>query len=240
MKRVGTICRIFRIPSVGRAWRLSLLALLVPLVVSGQTYSEMLDSLEEAQAMVRKFPDNIDLRLKKATWNIYLEQWNYAKEEYDRVLSRDPKNVAALYYRAFVNEKLHRYKYAKKDYKTMLRIVPGNFNGLLGLALVEQKDWHYTEAMNLINRVVQLYPDSAVAYAARAGIELERGMLELAEFDFTEAMRLAPANTDYIISRADVRLRMKDKRKAREDLDLAVAKGVPRPSLSELYARCKE
>ncbi len=205
-----------------------------------QSYNDLLDSLENAQAQLRKFPDNIDLRLKKASWNIYLEQWNYAKEEYDRILSKDPKNVAALYYRAFANEKLHRYKYAKKDYKTMLRIVPGNFNGMLGLALIEQKDMHHTDAMNLINQVVQLYPDSAVAYAARAGIELERGMLELAEYDFTEAMRLEPSNTDFILSRADVRLRMKNKRKAREDLDLAVSKGVPRPSLAELYERCKE
>ena len=205
-----------------------------------QSYNDLLDSLENAQAQLRKFPDNIDLRLKKASWNIYLEQWYYAKEEYDRILSKDPKNVAALYYRAFANEKLHRYKYAKKDYKTMLRIVPGNFNGMLGLALIEQKDMHHTDAMNLINQVVQLYPDSAVAYAARAGIELERGMLELAEYDFTEAMRLEPSNTDFILSRADVRLRMKNKRKAREDLDLAVSKGVPRPSLTELYERCKE
>ena len=213
---------------------------IVPILSSAQGYDALLDSLEQAQTQLRKFPDNIDLRLKKASWNIYLEQWNYAKEEYDRVLAKDPKNVAALYYRAFVNEKLHRYKYAKKDYKTMLKIVPGNFNGLLGLALIEQKDLHHTEAMNLINRVVQLYPDSAVAYAARAGLELERGMLELAEYDFTEAIRREPSNTDFILSRADVRLRMKNKRKAREDLDLAVSKGVPRPTLSELYERCKE
>ena len=81
--------------------------------VYGQTYEEMKDSLEAATKLCEKFPDDNDLRLKKASWNIMLEQWSYAQREYDIVLSRDPSNVAALYYRAFTNEKQKRYK---KDY----------------------------------------------------------------------------------------------------------------------------
>ena len=213
---------------------------LVGLGAHAQSYDQLRDSLEAATDMLRKFPDNIGLRLKKASWNMLLEQWNYAKEEYDAVLKQEPNNVAALYYRAYVFEKLHRYKYAKKDYLDMLAIVPGNFNGLLGLALLHQKDMHYTEAMTLANQLVELYPDSAVAFAARGGMEVERNMLELAEYDYSEAIRLDPANTDYIINRVDVRLRMGKKKEAREDLDNVVKAGIPRPALVELYARCKE
>ena len=213
---------------------------LVGLGAHAQSYDQLRDSLEVATDMLRKFPNNIGLRLKKASWNMLLEQWNYAKEEYDAVLKQEPNNVAALYYRAYVFEKLHRYKYAKKDYLDMLAIVPGNFNGLLGLALLHQKDMHYTEAMTLANQLVELYPDSAVAFAARGGMEAERNMLELAEYDYSEAIRLDPANTDYIINRVDVRLRMGKKKEAREDLDDAVKAGIPRPALVELYARCKE
>lgn len=205
-----------------------------------QSYEQMCDSLEAANKMVQKFPEDNDLRLKKASWNLLLEQWEYAKREYDTVLDKDPRNVAALYYRAYVNEKLHRYKFARKDYEEMLAIVPGDFHGQLGLALLLQKDMHFTEAMNRINQLVEQYPDNAVAYAARAGMESERGMLELAEYDFTEAMRLAPDNTDYIINRADVRIRMKHMQEARQDLDLAVEKGISRPALADLYARCQK
>lgn len=206
--------------------------------LSAQTYEQLRDSLESATRLCEKFPDDNDLRLKKASWNMMLEQWNYAQKEYDLVLSREPSNVAALYYRAFTNEKLNRYKFARKDYETMLKIVPGNFNGQLGLALLNQKDMHYTEAMDMINRLAEQYPDSALVYAARAGMEVERGMLELAEYDFTEAIRREPNNTDYLINRVDVRLRMGKRKEAREDLEAAVKAGIPRPALSDLFSRC--
>ncbi len=223
---------------IGRLFLL-VMALAVSPGAMSQSYEALRDSLEAATAMVKKFPDNTDLRLRKASWNMLLEQWDYAQAEYDFILSRNPRQVAALYYRAYTYEKQHKYKHARGDYEAMLKVVPGNFNGQLGLALLNQKDMHYTEAMDMINRLVEQYPDSAVAYAARAGMEAERGLLELAEYDFTEAIRLDPVSTDYLISRADIRLRKGDKRKAKEDLDNAVKAGVPRPSLSEFYARCR-
>lgn len=205
-----------------------------------QSYDELRDSLEVATAQLRRFPDNIGLRLSKASWNMLLEQWDYAKEEYDKVLERDPKNVSALFYRAFVYEKQHKYKHARKDYEAMLSIVPNHFNGQLGLALLCQKDMRSSEAMDRLNILVEQYPDSAVAYAARAGIEMERGMNDVAEYDFSEAIRLAPSNSDYILSRADLRIKMGKKKLAREDLDRAVLAGVPRPALNGMYAQCRE
>ncbi len=211
-----------------------------PTYVLAQTYDEMRDSLEAATKLVAKFPDDNDLRLKKASWNMLLEQWNYAKNEYDIVLSKDPANIAALYYRAYVNEKLNRYKFARKDYETMLKIVPQHLNGQLGLALLNQKDMHYTEAMNIMNRLVEQYPDSAIVYAARGGMEVERKMYDVAEYDYTQAMRLQPDNTDYILCRADVRIRMKHLKEARQDLDLASSKGIPRAALTQLYQKCSK
>jgi tetratricopeptide (TPR) repeat protein len=155
------------------------------------------------------------------------------------VLRRDPQNVAALFYRAFVNEKMHRYNFARRDYEAVLSMVPGNFESRLGLALLNQKDHHYTEAIDHINLLVSQYPDSAVAYAARGGMEVERGMLELAEYDFGKAISLAPCNTDYRLSRADVRLRLKRKDEAREDLDEMVKRGVSRANLADWYAKCR-
>ena len=135
---------------------------------------------------------------------------------------------------------MHKYAFARMDYERMLKIVPGNFNGQLGLALLNQKDMRYTEAMNIINHLVEQFPDNAVAYAARAGMEQERGMMEVAEYDFSQAIRLEPDNVDYLLSRADLLIKMGRKDEARRDLDTAVAKGVPKPSLADMYARCRE
>ena len=194
------------------------------------------DSLKVVSEQLAYHPDSIDLRLKKAAFNLQLKQWSYAKDEYDYVLSRQPDNIAALYYRAYVNEQIGRYNFARIDYENLLKQVPGNFEAQLGYALLNQKDKHYTDAYNQINRLVQQFPDSAVAYAARAGIEMERGMLELAEYDYEEAVKREPSN-DYLVSLADVRIRLRKYSEARKVLDGMVKDGTPRAALKELYDR---
>ena len=144
-----------------------------------------------------------------------------------------------MFYRAFVNEKQHRYKFARLDLEHLLYVVPGNFEATLGLALLNQKDNRHTEAMNMINLLVEQHPANALAYAARAGMEVEQKLYAPAEYDYGKAIELSPDNTDYLLSRADVRLRMKDKKGAREDLDRMVSLGISRASLSAWYAKCK-
>ena len=153
------------------------------------------DSLAAATSVLAYHPDSIDLRLKKAAWNIQLEQWSYAKDDLDKVLFLNNTNIAGLFYRAFVNEKLLRYNFARLDYQNLLVLVPGNFQAQLGLALLNEKDKHYTEAYDGINNLIEQYPDSATAYAARGGMEKERGQLELAEYDYARqspSMRIIP------------------------------------------------
>ena len=213
---------------------------LLPLNGFAQQREALRDSLKKATEALEYHPDSVDLRLKKAAWNLQLEQWQYAKDEYDRVLSKDQHNIAALYYRAFANQKLGRYNFARLDYEHLLQRVPGHFSALLGLALLNQKDKHHTEALNQINLLVSQHADSAVAYAARAGIEVEQGMLELGEYDYSEAIKRDQKNTDYLLNRAELRIQLGKTEKAREDLDRLVSLGVPRPALKNWYRRLKQ
>lgn len=221
------------------------LAASMPVIAQGidgeeLTRDNLRDSLRQAMETLSYHPDSIDLMLKKASWNMQLEQWQYAKEEYDKVLRLEPGNVAGLFYRAYANDRLHRYKFARLDYETLLGIVPGNFEAQLGLALVNQKDSHFTEALDGINRLVTAFPDSAVAWAARAGMENERGQLELAEYDYSEALKRDPGNQDYLLNRADLLIKLKRKDDARRDLDAIVKMGTPKMALKEWYDKCKQ
>ena len=198
------------------------------------------DSLSKATDLLAYHPDSIDLRLKKTSWNILLEQWNYAKEDLDKILFLEPNNIAGLYYRAFVNEKLGRLNFSRLDYEHLLMLVPGNFEGQLGLALLNQKSKHFTEAFDQINSLVNQYPDSAVVYAARGGIEKERGWLELAIFDYSEAIRRDSTNRDYLLNRIDLLLSTKQSKAAIRDLDRLVSLGVNRNSLRELYIKAQK
>lgn len=216
------------------------ITILFSLAAGAQTAQEMRDSLAIATEELAFHPDSIDLRLRKAGWNVQLQQWDYARAEYDYVLRLDPENVSALYFRAYVNTRQGRYKFARLDYENLLTIVPGNFEAQLGLALLNQKDNHFTEALDLLNALCGKFPDRSEAFAARGGVEMERGMLELAEYDFTEALRLEPSNTDYRLSRVDARLKLGRAQEARDDLDELVRQGIPRPSLDHLYQQTRQ
>lgn len=115
----------------------------------------------------------------------------------------------------------------------------GNFESQLGLALLNEKDKHYTEALDGINRLIEQYPDNPIGYAARGGIEAERKMFMLAEYDFTEAIVRSPDNQDYILQRIEVYIQQRKFSQAKRDLDLLVKRGVSKPALKDFYDRLK-
>lgn len=198
------------------------------------------DSLAAATEALAYHPDSIDLRLKKSSWNIQLEQWEYAKDDLDKVLYIDPTNIAGLFYRAFVNDKMMRYNFARLDYQNLLTLVPGNFEAQLGLALLNQKDKHYTEAYDQINMLIEANPDSAVAFAARAGMEKERNMLETAAYDYQRAYELDTMNIDYLTNLLDLNLLLRRKKESRECLKALMYKGVRPSALKEFGIRLKK
>lgn len=216
--------------------------LFLSLIVSicfAQGSNSLRDSLRVAENELMLRPDSVDLRLKKARWNVELGEWEYAKNEYDMVLQHYPDNLAALYFRAFVNTKLGRYGFARQDYMNVLRQIPNNYEAKLGMALLDDKDNKKTKAMDEINMLVQAFPDSASAYAARAGMERDRGLDYLAVYDYNEAILRAPANKDYILNRADLLITLGKTADARRDLELLVRLGTPRVSLRDYFDRLK-
>ena len=213
-----------------------LLASMVSLSVSAQNVDAdkaraaqnkaLRDSLSKATEVLAYHPDSIDLRLKKAAWNIQLEQWQYAKDDLDKVLFLNNTNIAGLFYRAFVNEKLLRYNFARLDYQNLLVLVPGNFQAQLGLALLNEKDKHYTEAYDGINSLIEQYPDSAMAYAARGGME--------------KAMELDAGNEDFAFNHVDILIQLGRKDEVYRDLKKLLDAGCQPGRLQNFYARLKK
>lgn len=207
--------------------------------VSKEQGKALRDSLSKATEQLAYHPDSIDLRLKKAAWNIQLQQWQYAKDDLDKVLFLNNTNIAGLFYRAYVNEQLRRYNFARLDYQNLLVLVPGNFQAQLGLALLNQKDKHYTEAYDGINGLIEQYPDSAMAYAARGGMEKEKQQLELAEYDYAKAMQLDAQNADYVINHLDLLILLGRKSEAYVDIDRLLKMGYKSGQLQEFYLRLR-
>ena len=207
--------------------------------VSAQTRQEWRDSLETLSANLKQDPNNIDLRLLKAEADIQLEQWDYALAEYGRILRADEKNLAALYFRAYVHERQKHYDLAKVDYDAFLAIEPVHLEARLGLAHVLQKMGRRQDTVDELNRIVQMFPDSADAYAARAAYETEQQQWDVALYDWDEAVRRRPENVDFAISKVDVLLQLGRRGEAKECLDKLVRQGTPRGSLKDWYDKCK-
>lgn len=205
-----------------------------------KAHNPLRDSLDAVTVELELHPDSVELQLKRAHWNLELEQWEYAKTDYDDVLRRHPGNPAALFYRAFANERLGRNGFARSDYETLLKVIPEHFEARLLLALLNDKDNHRTEAMDQLNQLVEQFPDSALAYGARATVEADRGQHLLAEYDFTEALVRDPDNTDYLLGRANSAISLGHKEVARRDLDRLVALGLARNQLNEYYEKMRK
>ena len=75
----------------------------VPMSSMAQSKQQLRDSLKAASELLDYYPDSVDLRLRKAAWTVQLEQWEYAKSEYDKVIMRYPETITARYFIAFVN-----------------------------------------------------------------------------------------------------------------------------------------
>ena len=197
------------------------------------------DSLQVLNRQIELSPQSTDLRLKKAAVNIELGQWEYAAEEYGRVLGIDPQNLAARYYRAYTYIHLRQYGLARADYEQFLNVSPLHFEARLGLADVLQKLGRTTDARDQLNQLVQMFPDSAVAYAARAAFEIERKEYEPALFDWDMAIAHQPKNADFVVSKADLLLRLGRSDDARRCLADAIGRGIPRYALREWLERSK-
>lgn len=197
------------------------------------------DSLEVLNKAISQHPRSVDLRLRKAAVNIELNQWEYAIDEYGRVLQLEPGNLSALYFRAFACTHLQRYDQARSDYEDIVARVPRHFEAMLGLVLVKRKQGRMTEALDGLNTLVELFPDSALAYASRASMESEMHHYEPALFDWDEALRLSPGNVEFCVSKAHLLLTLGRKKEARRALQQAIDGGTPPSALKEWLDRCK-
>lgn len=207
--------------------------------LQAQTPQHWRDSLATLNRLISEQPRSTDLRLKKAAVNIELNQWEYAVEEYGNVLQLDPRNLAALFYRAYALNTLRRYGEARADYEQFLQIAPVNLEARLGLANVLENLSRTTDALDQLNLAVQQFPAAATAYAARALLESKLKQVEPALYDWSEAIRLDPGNTGYVVSKVQLLLQQNRRREARQELDAAVSRGEPRNNLKEWFDRCR-
>jgi len=198
------------------------------------------DSLSVLNKQIAAGPWSTDLHLRKAAVNLELQQWQYAIDEYSLVLQHQVQNPAALFYRAYAATHLRHYEAARSDYEEFLDIFPTHTEARLALAYVLEQMGRKMEAMDELNRVVEMRPDSAVAYASRALLERDMKQYEAALYDWEQACRLEPQNADYVASHVDLLLAMERREEARRVLEASIKRGVHQGLLRPWLERCRK
>ena len=96
-----------------------------------------------------------------------------------------------------------------------------------------------TDTIDQLNTLVDQFPDSATANAARAAFETEQQQYDIALFDWDEAIRRQPQNAGFVVSKADILIRQNRHSEARTELMGAIRRGIPRYALKEWLDKCK-
>ena len=218
--------------------------------VNAQTQQELRDSLSMINRLIEQHPNAYKLKLRKAALNIEFGEWEYALDEYNKVLEIVPDNPTALYYRGYVYQHLRRFADARRDYERLLLAEPQNEHALMGLILTNLEDNRITEAFDGANRMVEMFPSSAQAYAVRAEVERHENMMSPAledirkaiEIEDVEVQKKYPVTVDdditaYQLTAFELYMQQKDHKAARGCLDYLIKNGVPRAYLNNYYTR---
>lgn len=198
------------------------------------------DALESYTLALNKISHSVKILLNRASLYLDMDNLSKAYADYCNVIDIDPENIEALQFRAYIYMRRRQYNDARNDYRTLLETDPGNRTARIGIVMVNQKDKRYREAMDELNRMITDYPKDASLLKARAEIEVEMDMLDLALLDLENAAKLTPNDTDIYIMCGDVYIAQGRKREAYVAFEKAIELGVPRPQLQDRLKASKK
>lgn len=107
-----------------------------------------------------------------------------------RSIELAPRNSLALYNRGLMYVDRKDWKAALRDFSEAQRISPSNLYVVFNYAMMQRELKRPWRAIEGLNRAIALYPHFALAYAARAELNMEVGEKEQARRDYDSAQHL--------------------------------------------------
>lgn len=196
-----------------------------------------LEALDNYTLGLNLKPQDKELRLDRAALLYRLGNEARALSDYNDVLDIQPENMEALQMRAHIYSGMRDVKKARADYETILRLEPLNEKAYIGLILLNDRNGRPREAMEQMDALIAVYPDHAVLYAIRGGMEQERKQYEAALADLSRAIEMEPTNADFYVSRATLYLDMRKRKQAMLDSRMAVKLGADPKEMASLMKK---
>jgi len=196
-------------------------------------------ALESYTVALSLTPEAVPMLEARGDFLLKLQLYERAVRDFSAALDFAPKNKDIRLHRAYSYFQIRLYGESRADYDKVLESDATNYAALLGLALICQQTDHKTEAIERMNHLVELYPDSTELYAVRADIYMESRQEDLALLDLNHAISLEADNPRYILARAYLHKQMGNKRLALSDFNRAIELGIPESSLRNDMKACR-
>ncbi|WP_300725082.1 tetratricopeptide repeat protein [uncultured Bacteroides sp.] len=197
------------------------------------------DAIESYTMALNITPYATAILLNRAS--IYMEKGFREKAylDYCNVIDLLPNDKEARLMRAYIYMYRRQYKEARIDYNVVVGEDAQNMTARLGLVMLDQKEGRFQSAIESLNLLINENPREAMLLKMRANIELEQKYPELALMDLEEAARVDTKDADIWVMIGDIQLELKNKGKAKEAYEKAIALGIPRLNLAEQLKNCR-
>lgn len=159
---------------------------------------DALTTLTNAHLMA---PASVTVLQNRAHVYTALGRTDEAYSDYSRILSLDSTMVDSRFYRTMISLSRNDIKAAQTDIEMLKRIAADNRQTLLAEATLHIHTGHYTEAIPLLNRLIEKESDSAL-YGSRALCYLMTGQLGDASNDIAHGLEKSPTEGELYLYRA--------------------------------------
>jgi len=170
------------------------------------------------------------LPLSDSTWDLlalgnayyYAEQYQDAKDIYDRILELNPNNPMLLHNRGISYGQLGKYDEALADFNHALELRPDAPGTLINRGNAYTELARYDEALADLNRSLELDPDNPAAFNNRGNAYFRLKRYDEALADFNRSLELRPDDADTIHNRGTVYIKLGKYNEAFADLNHAL------------------
>jgi len=169
-----------------------------------QLQPQQVDQLKEEIAELQTLPqsDSIWDLLAQGNAYYYAEQYEDAKDTYDRILNLNSNDPATLNNRGVVYYHLERYEEALTDLNRSLELKPDNPAELANRGITYGKLRRHEEALVDLNRSLELRSDDPGTLANRSVTYMRLNRYEEALTDLNRSLELKPGDSNTIYNLA--------------------------------------
>lgn len=160
-------------------------------------------ALSLIEQQIQKKPKDELLYIQRGEMRLLTDDFEGALQDGLKIIKNNPGNFSAYDLITVAYKKLGQWSKTIPYYKKMLELQPDNIKVAYGLAVAYQNANQLESARNLLNDLVDKYPNEANFYISRAKLSALERDEKLSKADYEKAVEIDPDNYNVYIARGN-------------------------------------